>query len=177
MSRLFAFVILAVTAAALNTGPGVSIGMAPIAQASAQEAPSHQPLPHFATIGRSRVNMRQGPSRDHRILWEYRGQEGLPVEVIAETETWRQIRDPDGDLGWIHRSLIDDARGVVVAGGLRALRRNPAIDAQTIAYLEARVVARLNQCTPDWCQISVDGYTGWVRHDEVWGVYPHEIVN
>ncbi len=169
MSRMLAFVILAVSLSALLPK------LAPITDAAAQESASG--VPRFATISADRVNMRQGPSQDHRILWEYRGQEGLPVEIIAETERWRQIRDPDGDLGWVHRSLLGNARGVVIAGGLRALRRSPAADAQTIAYMEARVVARLNECSLDWCQISVEGYTGWVRHNEVWGVYPHEVVN
>ena len=172
MSRLLAFVALAAIFLAL--APGI----APVPKASAQEASrSGQPVPRFVTIGRSRVNMRQGPSTSHRILWEFVGQQGLPVEVVAETETWRQIRDPEGDLGWVHRSLLDNSRGVVIAGSLRALRRGPAADAQIIAYMEARVVARLSQCTTVWCQITADCYTGWVRHDEVWGVYPREVVN
>jgi SH3-like domain-containing protein len=42
--------------------------------------------------------------------------------------------------------------------------------------MEPRVVARLNECDPDWCEITVEGLTGWVRHDAVWGVYPQEVV-
>lgn len=174
MSRLLAFGLVAALAV-------VAFALSPQIQspALAQDTSAHSnlPVPRFASIDASRVRMRQGPSREHRILWEFRGQQGLPVEIVAETESWRQIRDPDGDLGWVHRSLLSERRGVVVAGGMRPLRRRPAPDAQTIAYMEARVVARLNECTAEWCEVSVQGYTGWVRHDEVWGVYPREVVN
>jgi len=174
MSRLLAFVAIA---GALLIG-GLGITMVPASTAVAQETdnPSGLAVPRYATIGRSRVNMRQGPSTSHRILWVYAGQEGLPVEVVAETELWRQIRDPEGDIGWVHHALLSNERGAVVQGSMRPLRRQPAADAATMAYLEPRVVASLNECSEDWCQISVDNYTGWVRHDEVWGVYPAEVV-
>jgi len=148
------------------------------APAAAQEASVHsnQPVPRFATINSSRVNMRQGPGQDHRILWVFESQQGLPVEIVAETETWRQIRDPDGDLGWVHRSLLSDARSVMITGELRTLRRRPAHDARPLARLEPRVIARLNQCTEEWCEISIQSLTGWVQHDDVWGVYPYEVV-
>lgn len=183
MSRLLTCIIGAVlVAAALSPSHPLSAIVIPPAAAQATQAtqdlstPSNLPVPRFATIGSNRVHLRQGPSQDHRILWVYEGQQGLPVEVVAETEIWRQIRDPDGDLGWVHRSLISESRGVVVTGEMRALRRRPAVDAPIIAYLQPRVVARLNECGPDWCEITVDGFTGWLRHDDVWGVYPQEIV-
>lgn len=174
MSRLLAFLalVLSISAGAIITD------WAPIGRAAAQEAqgPSGLAVPRFEIIDSSRVHMRQGPSTDHRVLWVFEEQQGLPVEVVAETEQWRQIRDPDGDLGWVYRSLLGRGRGVVVVGTMRALRRQPARDAATIAYLEPRVVANLNQCDAEWCRVSVDGYTGWLRHDEVWGVYPNEVV-
>ncbi len=138
--------------------------------------PSGLEVPRFETIGSPYVNVRQGPSIEHAKLWVYDGQRGLPVEVIAETESWRQIRDPENDIGWVHAPLLSRDRGVVVAGGMRSLRQRPDPEAPIVAYLEALVVAELQECTPDWCQVSVDGYTGWVRHDEVWGVYPGEVV-
>ncbi len=174
MSRLLAFIALAIIISAGALAPGWAL----IGVASAQTAnsPSGLAVPRFEAIDSSRVRMRQGPSRNHRVLWVFQGQQGLPLEVVAETEEWRQVRDPDGDLGWVHRSLLGRNRGVVVVGNMRALRREPARDATTIAYLEPRVVADLNECNADWCEISVGGHTGWLRHEEVWGVYSGEVV-
>ncbi len=164
-----------VVAAAIAFVP-LSVSLAP-APAEAQTSRSGLPVPRFESLAHSRVNMRQGPSESHRILWVFENWPGLPVEIVTETENWRQIRDPDGDLGWVHRSQLSTNRSVVVAGGTRPLRRLPASDAATVAYFEARVVAELEECSSEWCRISKDGHAGWVRHDEVWGVYPREVVN
>jgi len=176
MSRLLACTICAAAMAIALFAPAPIIPIISPAVAQDASTPSSLPVPRFAAIGSSRVHMRQGPSQDHRILWVFEGQQGLPVEVVAETETWRQIRDPDGDLGWVHRSLLSRSRSVIVSGQMRPMRRRPASDAQILAYLEPRVVARLNECDPEWCEISIEGFTGWIRHDEVWGVYPREVV-
>ena len=31
---------------------------------------------------------------------------GLPVEIIAEFENWRRIRDAEGAEGWVYHSLL-----------------------------------------------------------------------
>ena len=119
MSRSLActFGAALVAAAFAFPGPLAAFFITPAAAQTAQDlsTPSNLPVPRFATIGSSRVHLRQGPSQDHRILWVYEHQQGLPVEVVAETEMWRQIRDPEGDLGWVHRSLLSDSRGVIIA--------------------------------------------------------------
>jgi len=170
--------IVAVGASAGLLASAVGLSLLTAAPAVAQDvrSPSGLPVPRFETIDSVTVRMRQGPSTSHRILWEFRDQEGLPVEIVAETEQWRQIRDPDGDLGWVHRSLLSGDRGAVVTGGMRALRMEPADEAPTIAYMEPRVVVDLGDCTSDWCQVTVASHTGWVHHDEIWGVYPAEVV-
>jgi len=170
MSRLLAYAI--VTALCLLLPSPVLVS------AVAQETSSHSnlPVPRFATIGSTRVHMRQGPGRDHRILWVFEDQRGLPVEIIAETETWRQIRDPDGDEGWVHRSLLSRSRSVIVLGSRQTLRRSADPEAPAVAYLNPRVVARVSTCDPNWCEVTVGRYTGFLRHEGVWGVYPGEVI-
>ena len=34
----------------------------------------------------------------------------MPVEVIAEYDTWRKIRDWQGTVGWVHQSMLDGGR-------------------------------------------------------------------
>src|SRR5690349_19749693 len=61
--------------------------------------PSGLPLPRFVSLKADEVNVRQGPGWDHAVAWVYR-RIGLPVEVIAEYDVWRQIRDSEGASGW-----------------------------------------------------------------------------
>ena len=53
------------------------------------------PLPRFASLKTDRVNLREGPSKDHATKWVYE-RAGLPVEITAEFEIWRKVRDSEG---------------------------------------------------------------------------------
>src|SRR5262245_18286839 len=58
------------------------------------------PVPRWVSVKAERVNVRRGPSTEHELLWTY-VKSGVPVEIIAEYETWRRIRDADGSTGWV----------------------------------------------------------------------------
>jgi SH3-like domain-containing protein len=36
------------------------------------------------------------------------------------------------------------------------------------------MVVRLEKCGAIWCNVSVQGYEGWLRRAEVWGLYLDE---
>ena len=57
--------------------------------------------------------MREGPTYRHPILWVYR-RKGLPVEIVAQFDVWRRVRDADGTMGWVHASMIAETRTVLV---------------------------------------------------------------
>lgn len=138
-------------------------------------ATSGLPLPRFVSLRADEVRLRTGPGQRYPIEWVYH-RRGLPVEIIEEYENWRRIRDLDGTVGWVHSSLLDSDRTLVVVGELRPLRAEPAEDAAALAYVEPGVILNLEICDGIWCQAQVEGYEGWVRRDEVWGVYADEIL-
>ena len=53
------------------------------------------PLPRYASLKTDRVNLREGPSKDHATKWVFQ-RAGLPVEITAEFEIWRKVRDSEG---------------------------------------------------------------------------------
>ncbi len=71
------------------------------------------PVPRYVSLKTDRVNLREGPSKDHRTAWVYQ-RAGLPVEIIAEYETWRRIRDSEGTEGWVLHSLLSGRRTALV---------------------------------------------------------------
>ncbi len=88
-------------------------------RASAAEAisvgtASGLPVPRYVSLKSDRVNLREGPSKDHRTSWVSQ-RAGLPVEITAEAETWRRIRDSDGAEGWVLHSLLSGRRTALVA--------------------------------------------------------------
>lgn len=130
-------------------------------------------LPRFASLRHDAVHVRAGPSQDYPIRFTYQRQ-GLPVQILREYEHWRYVRDFEGGEGWVHASGLRRQRTVLVTGATRVLRAEPADGAKPVARLEAGVVARLDKCERVWCRLSVKGYTGWVKQQEVWGIRPGE---
>ena len=53
------------------------------------------PVPRFVSLKPDRVNVRGGPTRDHEVTFVYT-RSGLPVEITAESDNWRRIRDWEG---------------------------------------------------------------------------------
>ena len=72
------------------------------------------PVPRFVSLKSDKVNVRAGPTKDHDVAWVY-SRAALPVEVTAEFENWRRIRDWEGAEGWVYHSLLSGRRTALVA--------------------------------------------------------------
>lgn len=100
----------------------------------------------------------------------------LPVEIVAEFEHWRKIRDSQGAEGWVHQRMVTGKRSVLVQGDVRDLHRDARKDSEVVARAEPGVVAKLLECQGPWCRVETAGIKGWLRRDDVWGVYADETV-
>ena len=157
------------------------VGVAPAQQSGAAETAaktggSGAPLPRFVSLRAPEVNLRTGPGTRYPIDWVYQRRD-LPVEIIDEFDTWRRIRDVEGTAGWVHQSMLQSKRSVQVTAEGVSLRRDPQDDSRPLAKLQRGVIAKLESCGGAWCVIEVDGYKGWIKRAEVWGVYPDEDVH
>ncbi len=133
-------------------------------------------LPRFVALRSGEVNVRTGPGRRYPILWVFQ-RRYLPVEIIAEFDTWRRVRDREGAIGWVHQSTLTGRRSVIVTGRTRTLMRRPEPAAPPVAQAEADVIAHLLKCAGGWCRIDAGGYKGWLKRAEIWGVYSNETVD
>jgi SH3-like domain-containing protein len=77
-------------------------------------ATSGLPVPRFVSLKPDRVTVRGGPTRDHEIAFVFT-RSGLPVEITAESDNWRRIRDWEGAEGWVYHSLLSGRRTALVA--------------------------------------------------------------
>ncbi|MBM85471.1 MAG: hypothetical protein CMM47_05565 [Rhodospirillaceae bacterium] len=127
------------------------------------------PVPRYVSLRAEEVNVRTGPGSRYPIAWVFQ-RRSLPVEVVAEFDTWRKIRDSDGTQGWVHQSMLSGRRTVLVIGDTRTLRLDPNRSAPVVARMEPGVLARLQACSYDWCEVKVSGLTGWVNRAYIWGV-------
>jgi SH3-like domain-containing protein len=137
------------------------------------------PMPRFVSLKPDRVNVRGGPTRDNEVTFVYT-RAGLPVEITAESDNWRRIRDWEGSEGWVYHSLLSGRRtAVVMPKDKKALV--PLYDSSdnaspVVAQLQAGVMATVKRCTGSWCRIAGSGFDGWVVQEQLWGVYPNEKV-
>ncbi|MBM3546040.1 MAG: hypothetical protein FJX54_03740 [Alphaproteobacteria bacterium] len=133
------------------------------------------PVPRFVSLRSGEVNLRTGPGTRYPIEWVLT-KRSLPVEVIQEFDTWRQIRDHQGSVGWVQSSFLTGRRTLLVTGETRKLRSDRKDDASTVAMAEPGVVGRLLECRETWCRAEIGGYKGWLKRSEFWGAYPDEVV-
>ena len=132
------------------------------------------PIPRYVSLKVKEANARRGPSLSHKIDWIYKRQ-NMPLEIYAEYENWRRVRDFEGLGGWVHYTLLSGTRYVLVKNELLDMRLLPSIDAQVIAKIPQHNIATLDKCNKDWCRIIDDGYKGWVPKNGIWGVYENEL--
>ncbi|XUU60079.1 SH3 domain-containing protein [Erythrobacter sp. HA6-11] len=156
MTRLIVSLLTAVLASFLITLP---------ASLSAQT----QETPYWASLRVSEVNMRVGPSMDYRIDWVYK-REGLPVRVLRVMEGWRLVQDPDGAQGWVSQRMLTRSRGALVIGeGVAPMHERPDENSTLRWNLEPGVVGKLGDCQQNWCELNVDGRTGFIKASRLFG--------
>jgi SH3-like domain-containing protein len=180
-SRLF----VALLAAALAAGMPGFFALSAMAQSGGN--PSGLSLPRFASTRSEPINVRVGPGTEYGIAWIFL-KAGQPVEIIQEFDTWRKIRDVDGDEGWMHQSLLSGTRLAFVA----PWRQNEAVAlltresgaAPVRAWLSAGMLVNVDRCNGTWCAVTARGqlagsehdsaYSGFLDQAELWGVYQDE---
>jgi SH3-like domain-containing protein len=143
--------------------------------------PSGLPLPRFVSLKADEVNVRHGPAWDQKVAWVFR-RIGLPVEVIAEYDVWRQVRDSEGATGWVLGSLLSGRRTVLVAPWKTDkrtidLREQADTGSPVKAKLAPGVLGDVEKCDGAWCRIEAGGVSGFIGQELVWGAYPGETIN
>ncbi len=130
------------------------------------------PLPRFVSLRTAEVNLRSGPGVRYPILWVFHRKD-WPVEIVDEFDNWRHIRDLRGTRGWVHRSMLQGRRFVVVQGAAaQPLQAEDSLESGVVARLEPGVIAHLDDdcAVQSWCPVSVGSFSGWLPAAVLYGV-------
>lgn len=144
-----------------------------------QRGPSGLPLPRFVSLKSDRINVRSGPGQDYPVSWIFT-RAGLPVEIVAEFDNWRRIRDSEGAEGWVYHSLLSGRRTALVTpwekeGEPKALHAAAADSSRLVARLASTLLLDVHECNGAWCYVTTHGHNGYIAQSDVWGVYPGEL--
>ena len=152
-----------------------------VAATSAASQPGTEtglPLPRFVSLKSERVNVRRGPSNEHGVAWVFT-RKNLPVEIVAEFDHWRRIRDSDGAEGWVYHSLLSGRRTIIAApwakGQTIGLMREASSSAAVVANIASGAVGNLKSCDGKWCVARFGDYEGYIAQERLFGVYPGEV--
>ena len=174
--------LAAVLAVAAVAGTALT---APEEAKPSETGPSGLPLPRFVSLKSDRVNLRQGPGVDYPTAWVFR-RAGLPLEVVKEFESWRQVRDAEGATGWVLATMLSGRRTALVlpweakaaqgAAASATIRDDDSERSRPLVEVEAGVLASIISCDGRWCRVSVDGYRGYIEQTKLWGAYRGEVI-
>jgi SH3-like domain-containing protein len=100
------------------------------------------------------------------------------MEIIAEFEEWRKVRDKSGDSGWIHKSMLSQKRYVIILEDNLLLHKDENPESPTVARFQKNAMAQIIKCNALNCQLLVrtpaSTIKGWAPRRHLWGLYSHE---
>ena len=133
----------------------------------------------YASLKYNEVNLRTGPGERFPVLWVYQ-EKNFPVEVLDSFEIWRQVREKDGTVGWVHQNMLKKARYVLINREDSLLKKGEQ-SSPVIAIVQPGVIAKIEECPKgDYCKITVSDEThlkkGWFPRSSLWGLDKDEIV-
>ena len=122
----------------------------------------------FLTLKKNEVNLRQGPSLEYPIKLIYK-KKYLPVIILDKSGPWRNIKDFENNIGWIHVVLLSKKKSAINIKNNSIIYKKPTIYSKPIARLEMGRLVLIKKCKTKWCKITSGGYSGWIFKDSLWG--------
>ncbi|MBQ8750821.1 MAG: hypothetical protein IJZ30_04215 [Alphaproteobacteria bacterium] len=125
----------------------------------------------FVSMRADKVNARSGPNIRYPIEWIYQ-QKNHPVEIIAEYEQWRKIKDYEGTTSWVRKNLLTNTRyALITEPGENNIYSKESLNSDVIAKVENGVVGKIQKCTLSFCKLEFENkIEGWVQKSILFGI-------
>lgn len=129
------------------------------------------PLPAMAadyvSVSKDGSNIRSGPDTSKDLLWEVF--KDFPLQVVKRQKEWLQIKDFEGDQGWIYSNLVSKEKRVIVKATSVNMRSEPKKDAKVVATVKYGVVFTPVEKKGEWIKVKhEDGTNGWIASTLLW---------
>ena len=113
------------------------------------------------------ANVRSGPNTSDPMIWQV--EKYHPLNVVQKPGSWYLIEDFEGDRGWIHSSLLDSTRAVIVKNDKCNVRSGPGTQNEIRFTVDKGVPFRVLNEKGKWLHIiHADGDKGWIHRSLVW---------
>jgi len=124
----------------------------------------------FLTLRYDKVNLRQGPGKDYPIKIFYK-KKFLPVQIIDKSDNFRKIIDHENNSGWIHVSQLTKKKAAIVTSNELIMFKSNTIYSNPIVILKKGRLVKIDKCKLSWCRVRSEDFKGWIKNDELWGLF------
>ena len=124
---------------------------------------------HYLILKYNEVNVRYGPGRDYPINYVYK-KKNLPVKVIDKFWEWKKVIDFKKNSGWIHETQLKKGKSFILLKDQIAFSK-PTKHSKPLFKISKGRLLIVKKCKKNWCRVKTENFLGWVKTDEVWGLY------
>ncbi len=112
-------------------------------------------------------NVRSGPGTDFAVIWKV--SQYHPLIITEKKGDWYQFKDFEGDIGWVHRSLLDRTESVITSRGPCNIRSGPGTNHAILFTVDKGIPFKVLKRDGRWIHIEhADGDRGWIHDSLVW---------
>ena len=122
----------------------------------------------YVSVNKDGANIRSAPDAKKEVLWEVF--KDFPLQVTKREKEWVQVKDSEGDQGWIYANLVSSKeKRVIVKANTVNLRSEPSKDGKSVATVKYGVVFTPLEKKGEWLKVKhEDGTSGWISNALVW---------
>ena len=124
---------------------------------------------YFLMLKYKEANVRYGPGFDYPIKFIYK-KKYLPIKVIDKKDEFRRIIDIKNNSGWIHRSQLRKNKSFILLED-QLLFSKPTKYSKPILIASKGRLLLAKKCKKNWCRVKTENFLGWIKTDEIWGLY------
>lgn len=118
-------------------------------------------------INHKEAKVRNGPGTSYTVLWH--PNMFTPMELLAKYKDWYAVRDVEGDVGWIHDSVVDKSGAAIVTESIVDVHESADSKSRILFKAPKNYTFKVEEKKSDWVHVTdPDGDKGWVAAKGVW---------
>ena len=113
------------------------------------------------------ANVRALPNTKSDTLWQV--EKYHPLLVIEKRGKWFRVKDFEGDMGWMHRTLVDKTPTIIVNVKLANVRTGPGTQHHLSFDAGKGTPFKVLEKKERWIKVQhADGDVGWIFNSLIW---------
>ncbi len=120
-----------------------------------------------AMINNKEAKIRNGPGTNYTVLWKPRMY--TPLEVLAKHGDWCAVRDVEGDVGWIHDSVLAKEPAAIVTDAMLNVHESADSNSRILYQAPKGYTLKALEDKGGWLKVvDPDGESGWISKKGIW---------